>query len=56
MSYTKYQGTQKNLTQDSSVTTETWIGSREEMETMAETAVTDESKPARVYQDSGDFW
>ena len=41
MSYTKYQGTQKNLTQDSSVTTETWIGSREEMETMAETAVTD---------------
>lgn len=56
MPYTKYQGTQKNLTQDSTVTTETWIGTRDEMETMAETAVTDESKTARVYQDSGDFW
>ncbi len=56
MPYTKYQGTQKNLTQDSTVTTETWIGTRDEMETMAATAVSDESKTARVYQDSGDFW
>ena len=45
MPYTKYQGTQKNLTQDSTVTTETWIGTRDEMETMAATAVSTNRKP-----------